>query len=85
MSKAKKSKTKKTIGVAGKRAKTFPRKKKAAKKPRMGVVNVKLTRATRKQLEERAKKFADGNLSAYLRYTGLRYTPVKGEKFKVIL
>lgn len=91
MKKAKKSKAKKTIGVAGKRAKTFPRKKAAPKKPKLGkrggkffdVVNVKLSHDIRSTLRARAKKFAKGNLSAWLRYAGLKYIPKKGEKVSV--
>ncbi len=76
MSKAKKAK-----------AKSIPTKKKKAKKPGLKVINVKLSGPTLKQLEKRAKKFTDGNLSLLLRYAGLWYRPIKGEKipFKTVL
>lgn len=62
-------------------------KKLAKKKPPLKVKNIKFGAETLKLIEQRAKKFTDGNLSAFLRYTALRYTPKKGEPvpFKTVL
>lgn len=51
-------------------------------KPKLIVVNVKMTRAERATLKAYAKRFADGNLSAWVRHAGHRYTPKKGEKIR---
>lgn len=84
---AKKAVSKKA--VAKKKAKKSAPKKaaKKARKPRLTVINVKLSNATLHLLEARAKKFTDGNLSLLLRYAGLRYRPAKGESipFKIVL
>lgn len=47
---------------------------------RLGVVNVKMTNVDRKRLEQNARKFAHGNLSAWVRYAGRNHTPKRGEK-----
>lgn len=44
------------------------------------VINLKVTSRDRKRLEQNAKRYADGNLSAWLRYVGMQYTPKKGEE-----
>lgn len=47
---------------------------------KLGVVNVKMSNADRKRMIANAKRFAKGNLSAWLRHAGKVYTPKKGEK-----
>jgi hypothetical protein len=52
--------------------------KKAAKKggkEKLGLINLKVTSSLRKKLSIKAKKYADGNLSKWLRHAGLNYTP----------
>lgn len=53
---------------------------KKAKRAPLQIINVKMTEADHKRLIAKAKRFADGNLSAWVRYTGRVYTPKKGEK-----
>lgn len=78
MKKTKKSKAK---------PKAPEKKAKRAKKPRLKIISVKFSGPVLKELEARAKKLTDGNLSALLRYTGLKYRPTKGEQvpFKFVL
>lgn len=47
------------------------------------VVNVKMSTADRSILKAYAKRWAAGNLSAWVRHTGRRYTPKKGEKISL--
>lgn len=81
------SKTKKTLKAAPKKAKApkarSKKKKAPARKKTLDVINVKMSKATRSALKSRAKKFAKGNLSAFLRHAGLKYTPRKGEKISL--
>ena len=42
--------------------------------------NVKLSPRDERLLQAKAKKHADGNLSAWLRHAGMRYTPKKSER-----
>jgi hypothetical protein len=44
------------------------------------IVSLKLNPADAKRLRGKAKRFADSNLSAWLRHSSLRYVPRKGEK-----
>lgn len=44
------------------------------------IVNIKTSRADRKALKDQAAKYADGNLSAWMRYAGLHHKPKRGEK-----
>lgn len=50
---------------------------------KLRVVNVKMSEADRKSLIAHAKRFAEGNLSAWLRHAGRRYVPKKGEKISL--
>lgn len=50
---------------------------------KLGVVNVKMSDGDRKRLQANAKRFAQGNLSAWLRHAGKVYTPKKGEKISL--
>lgn len=43
-------------------------------------VTLKVTPAEAKRLRSKAKRFAEGNLSAWLRHAGVRYAAIKGEK-----
>lgn len=56
-------------------------KKKAIKASgsKLKIVNIKVGGKDRSSLTAKAKAHAKGNLSAWLRYAGLRYTPKKGE------
>ncbi len=47
---------------------------------KLGVVNVKMSAADRKVVTTNAKRWAKGNLSAWIRESGKLYTPKKGEK-----
>ncbi len=65
-----------------KKTKAVRRKKKLA--PGSGpekliVVSLKMTSRDLRNLKLAAKRFAKGNLSAWFRYTGLKYVPKKGE------
>lgn len=55
-------------------------KSKAAPVSKLRVVNVKMSRADRKRLTTLARKYAKGNLSAWVRHAGSRYVPKRGEK-----
>lgn len=50
-------------------------KKVASKKEKLDVINLKITRADRKAIQAMAKRYAKGNLSAWLRAAGLEYIP----------
>lgn len=54
-------------------------KAKAAPKKKFRVVNVKVG-GEQREIEAKARRYADGNISAWLRYAGRMYTPKKGEK-----
>ncbi len=71
-------KLKKKASAKVKRAPT----KKAKAKPRQ-IMNFKIDSKDRKALSVLAKKFAQGNLSAWLRHAGLRYQPKRGEKIEM--
>lgn len=45
-------------------------------------LTIKITREDQKALIKRAKKFADGNVSALLRHAGLKYVPKDGRPLK---
>lgn len=60
-----------------------PAKKKRPSGSKLGVVNVKMSAADRKCLKAQAKRFAQGNLSAWLRHAGRKYTPKRGEKISL--
>lgn len=55
-------------------------KKKAKARGTLDIVNVKMTSADRRLLIANAKKWAGGNVSAWLRYAGTVFTPKRGEK-----
>lgn len=44
---------------------------------KLKVINLKARPAERKLLLQKAKLYADGNLSLWLRTAGLKYTPLK--------
>lgn len=85
--KAKPRPAKKSVKKASKPAKKAV--KKAAKKSKKKavktskarhLVNFKIDNAEQKVLMQRAKKFAKGNLSAWLRYAGSKFVPPKNAK-----
>lgn len=47
------------------------------------VVNIKMDAETHELLMKKAKRNADGNLSAWLRYAGSKYVPKPDEKVKL--
>lgn len=53
--------------------------KKKRKKSKLSLINLKVTEAERRELSAFAKKYADGNLSAWLRHAGRKYRPKKTE------
>lgn len=70
---AKKSAKKKVVKKAAKKAV-----KKAVKTSKARhLVNFKIDNAEQKLLMQRAKKYAKGNLSAWLRHAGSKYVPPK--------
>lgn len=60
-------------------------KKKPAKvyKSDLVMVMIKMSPADKAALVRKAKRIADGNLSALLRYSGLKYVPKPGEKVRL--
>ncbi len=55
------------------------------KKPKLlAMINVKTPPETRARLQAQADKYANGNLSAWLRHAGLQYTPKKGESVPLL-
>lgn len=52
---------------------------KSLKKDALTLMNLKVNEEDRKTLDARAKKFAKGNLSAWLRHAGKYYVPKKSE------
>lgn len=46
-------------------------------KTKLEVVNIKMQLPERTTLEAKAKRYAGGNLSAWLRLAGLKYIPIK--------
>lgn len=58
--------------------------KKKVKDSSLIVVNVKVPSAVKKTLQLNADKYAEGNLSAWLRHAGMKYTPKKGEHVQVL-
>ncbi len=53
--------------------------KTAARKPEKLMVNFSATEAEKKAIQALADKYADGNLSAWLRYAALHCKPAKGD------
>lgn len=45
------------------------------KKEKLTLINIKVSEEDRKLLMSQAKRYADGNLSAWLRYAGIHYVP----------
>jgi hypothetical protein len=56
---------------------------KKKKRSKLVVVNVKMSVADRMSLKASAKRHAKGNLSAWVRHAGRKYTPKKGEKISL--
>lgn len=85
MAKAKKKAVKKKAAKKRKAAPKVAVKTKQAAKPaakksdvkRKKLINLKVASKDLELLVARAKKFANGNLSAWLRYAGQNHTPVK--------
>lgn len=71
----KKSKKAKSVKKAAKRA--APKKQAKAVKTTRALINLKVESKDRKAIEARALKFAKGNVSAWLRYAGSKFTPPK--------
>jgi hypothetical protein len=59
--------------------KTSKKKDKRPEKSKLVSLHMKLTKWEARQLKLRANWWALGNVSAWLRYTGLKYTPSKNE------
>lgn len=81
MKKKVKAKAPKKKAVKLKKSKPAKQAKKKAAKKKKGLtcINVKMSKATLSTLRARARKFTKGNVSALLRYAGLKYTLKKGE------
>lgn len=43
-------------------------------------INIKLPEELKECLQKFADRYADGNISAWLRYSGMNYVPQKGER-----
>lgn len=56
------------------------KKQKTKKQPRVAVINIKINDNLRKKLQSFADRYAEGNLSAWLRHAGMNYAPSKGER-----
>ncbi len=65
-------KTKKKLGQLKKR------------KSDLDVIILKISAADRKKILANAKRFAEGNMSAWLRHAGKVYTPEEGEKIALL-
>lgn len=50
---------------------------------KLKIVNVKISVTDRNRMVALAKRFAAGNLSAWIRHAGRMYTPKKGEKIEL--
>lgn len=48
--------------------------------PGTTIISIKMTKANRRRALQFAKKFAEGNLSAWVRHAAVAHTPKKGEK-----
>ncbi len=57
--------------------------KKIATGSTLGLVTVKMSTSDRKHIEGKAKQFAEGNLSAWIRHAAQAYTPKRGEKVSI--
>jgi hypothetical protein len=57
---------------------------KAPGQPKSVIFNIKVSPLERKRLIMQAKKYANGNLSAWLRYAGTYYRPSKTELIKQV-
>lgn len=53
---------------------------KTSDKEKLELLNIKVSAKVKKQLTSKAKKYADGNLSNWLRQAGLKYIPVAKSK-----
>ncbi len=49
------------------------------KKPREPMINIKASLKQKRALQARADAYANGNLSLWLRYAGMRYKPSQEE------
>lgn len=58
-------------------------KKAAADKLNLIPVNIKMSEETRKRIQRKARLYAGGNESAWLRYAALHYKPKEGEKVNI--
>lgn len=65
-----------------KKKKTASKVKPKSTKPIL--VPIKIPPPQLKALKVQAKKYAEGNLSAWLRHAGLRYRPKRGEKVETV-
>lgn len=77
MSKEKKSKPKTSKPAKGKAAPAKAQRKQPAESEEVTLINFKTTKGEKKALQTKANKFADGNLSFWLRYAALNHTPKK--------
>lgn len=53
--------------------------KKKQKKPSYMIISIKMERELYRKLRQKAERNAGGNLSAWIRYAGLKYSVKKGE------
>jgi len=58
---------------------------KKKKKGRPPSINVKVLPSDKLEIDERANRFAKGNLSAWIRHAAKHYEPKKGEKISMHL
>lgn len=77
MSKEKKSKSKSPSKPAKGKAPVKAQRKQAPESEEVTLINFKTTKGEKKALQTKANKFADGNLSFWLRYAALNHTPKK--------
>ena len=53
---------------------------KKQKRSKLKLINLKVSSRERKELNALAQKYMGGNLSAWLRYAGLRFDPKKNRR-----
>ena len=63
-------------------AKSTKQKIKSIINPKKTLINLKVSPAEMKAIQENATKYAGGNYSAWLRYAGMNFKPSKSELVK---
>lgn len=72
------------VKAAAKKVARKMRKRSGKPKTKVVVVNIKMDLETHETLVKKAKRNARGNLSAWLRHSGMRYVPKPGERVKKV-